>query len=137
MLQGIFKSLIGNASGIIDEVVTTKEEKLTLKNKMKEILVNAESNAQEQVTRRWEADAKAGWLPANIRPITLIFLTTVFVIISVFDGNIGGFSISPAYVPIYQTLLLCVYSAYFAGRSIEKVKINNKINNKIKDNGKN
>ena len=133
MLQGLFKSLIGNASGIIDEVVTTKEEKLTLKNKMKEILVNAESNAQEQVTRRWEADAKAGWLPANIRPITLIFLTTVFVIISVFDGNIGGFSISPAYVPIYQTLLLCVYSAYFAGRSIEKIRTNNK----LKKNGKN
>ena len=133
MLAGIFKSLIGNASSIIDECVTTKEEKLTLKNKMKEILVNAESNAQEQVTRRWEADAKAGWLPANIRPITLIFLTFVFVIISMFDGNIGEFAISPAYVPIYQTLLLCVYSAYFAGRSIEKIRTNNK----IKDNGKN
>ena len=122
MLQGIFKSLIGNASEIIDEVVTTKEEKLALKNKMREILANAESNAQQQVTRRWEADAKAGWLPANIRPLTVIFLTFVFVVISVFDGNIGEFQISSAYVPIYQTLLLCVYSAYFAGRSFEKIK---------------
>ena len=122
MLKGIFKSLIGNASEIIDEVVTTKEEKLTLKNKMREILANAESNAQQQVTRRWEADAKAGWLPANIRPLTLIFLTFVFVVISVFDGNIGEFQISPAYIPIYQTLLLCCYSADFAGRSIEKIK---------------
>ena len=122
MLQGIFKSLIGNASEVIDEVVTTKEEKLTLKNKMREILANAESNAQLQVTRRWEADAKAGWLPANIRPLTLIFLTFVFVVISVFDGNIGEFKISSAYIPIYQTLLLCCYSAYFAGRSIEKIK---------------
>ena len=122
MLQGIFKSLIGNASEIIDEVVTTKEEKLALKNKMREILANAESNAQQQVTRRWEADAKAGWLPANIRPLTLIFLTFVFVVISMFDGNIGEFKISSAYIPIYQTLLLCVYSAYFAGRSIEKIK---------------
>ena len=122
MLGGIFKSLIGNASEIIDEVVTTKEEKLALKNKMREILANAESNAQQQVTRRWEADAKAGWLPANIRPLTLIFLTFVFVVISVFDGNIGEFQISPAYIPIYQTLLLCCYSAYFAGRSIEKIK---------------
>ena len=122
MLQGIFKSIIGNASEIIDEVVTTKEEKLALKNKMQEILANAEANAQEQVTRRWEADAKAGWLPANIRPLTLIFLTFVFVVISVFDGNIGEFKISSAYIPIYQTLLLCCYSAYFAGRSIEKIK---------------
>ena len=134
MLAGLFKNLIGNASGIIDEVVTTKEEKLTLKNKMKEILANAEANAQEQVTRRWEADAKAGWLPANIRPITLLFLTFVFVVISVFDGNIGGFVISPAYIPIYQTLLLCVYSAYFAGRSIEKIKTNNKIKENDKRN---
>tara|TARA_R100001163_G_C5058598_1_gene195256 strand:- start:1622 stop:2029 length:408 start_codon:yes stop_codon:yes gene_type:complete len=133
MLGGIFKSLIGNASSIIDEVVTTKEEKLSLKLQMKTMLENAKANAQEQVTRRWEADAKAGWLPANIRPLTLIFLTFVFVVISVFDGNLGEFSISPAYVPIYQTLLLCVYSAYFAGRSIEKVKINNK----IKENGNN
>ena len=122
MLGGIFKSLIGNASEIIDEVVTTKEEKLALKNKMREILANAESNAQQQVTRRWEADAKAGWLPANIRPLTLIFLTFVFVVISVFDGNIGEFKISSAYIPVYQTLLLCCYSAYFAGRSIEKIK---------------
>ena len=122
MLQGIFKSLIGNASEVIDEVVTTKEEKLALKNKMREILASAESNAQLQVTRRWEADAKAGWLPANIRPLTLIFLTFVFVVISVFDGNIGEFQISSAYLPIYQTLLLCCYSAYFAGRSFEKIK---------------
>ena len=122
MLGGIFKSIIGNASEIIDEVVTTKEEKLALKNKMQEILANAEANAQQQVTRRWEADAKAGWLPANIRPMTLAFLTMIFVIISFFDGNIGGFGLNPIYAPIYQTLLMVVYSAYFAGRSVEKFK---------------
>ena len=89
---------------------------------MKEIIAKAEANAQEQVTRRWEADAKAGWLPANIRPLTLAFLTTIFVIISFTDGNIGSFKLNPAYAPIYQTLLMVVYSAYFAGRSIEKIK---------------
>ena len=62
------------------------------------------------------------WLPKNIRPVTLIFLTVCFVILSVFDGNIGEFSISDSYVPVYQTLLMTVYAAYFAGRSIEKVK---------------
>ena len=126
MLAGIFKSLIGNASGIIDEVVTTEEEKLSLKLKMKEMLANAESNAQEQVTRSWEADAKAGWLPANIRPLTLAFLTIMLVIMSFFDGNVGGFTMNPIYVPVYQTLLMVTYSAYFAGRSIEKIKTKNK-----------
>ena len=50
----------------------------------------------------------------------------IFTILSIFDGNlmIGGenFTIGPAYVPVYQTLLMTVYAAYFAGRSIEKVK---------------
>jgi hypothetical protein len=119
ILGGDFMNSVSN---IVDNVVTTDEERMQLKANLKEIIAKAEANAQEQVTRRWEADSKAGWLPANIRPLTLIFLTFVFVVISVFDGNLGGFTISPSYVPIYQTLLLCVYSAYFAGRSIEKIK---------------
>ena len=119
LLGGDFMKSVSN---IVDNVVTTDEERLQLKANLKEIVAKAEANAQEQVTRRWEADAKAGWLPANIRPLTLIFLTFVFVVISVFDGNIGEFKISSAYIPIYQTLLLCCYSAYFAGRSIEKIK---------------
>jgi len=134
MIAGIFKSLIGNAGSIIDEVVTTKEEKLSLKLKMKELIENAKSSAQEQVTRRWEADAKAGWLPANIRPLTLAFLTIMLVVMSFFDGNVGGFTMNPIYVPVYQTLLMVTYSAYFAGRSIEKIKTNNKIKENDKRN---
>ena len=124
--MNILKKLFGNMSldvnNLVDNVVTTDEERKSLKIKLKQVLSQAESSAQEQVTRRWEADSKAGWLPANIRPMTLIFLTLVCVFISVFDGNVGGFTISPSYVPIYQTLLICCYSAYFAGRSIEKIK---------------
>ena len=121
-LSKLFGNIGLDVNKLVDNVVTTDEERKSLKIKLKQVLTQAEGSAQEQVTRRWEADAKAGWLPANIRPLTLVFLTLIFVIISVFDGNVGGFSISPAYVPIYQTLLLCVYSAYFAGRSIEKIK---------------
>ena len=121
-LSKLFGNIGLDVNKLVDNVVTTDEERKSLKIKLKQVLAQAEGSAQEQVTRRWEADSKAGWLPANIRPLTLVFLTLVFVAISMFDGNIGGFTISPAYIPIYQTLLLCVYSAYFAGRSIEKIK---------------
>ena len=87
--------VLKNVNNIVDELHSSPVEKKELKIKLKEVLAKAESNAQEQVTRRWEADSKAGWLPANIRPI---------------------------YAPIYQTLLMVVYSAYFAGRSVEKIK---------------
>ena len=111
---------IGN---IVDDLHTSGEEKEEAKQKITQILAQAEQAAQAQVSARWEADLKHGsWLSKNIRPITLIFLTGVFVILSVFDGNMGEFTIREAYVPVYQTLLMTVYAAYFAGRSIEKVK---------------
>ena len=114
--------VLKNVHNIVDELHSSPVEKKELKIKLQEVLTKAESNAQEQVTRRWEADAKAGWLPANIRPITLAFLTMIFVIISFFDGNLGSFTMHPIYVPVYQTLMMVVYSAYFAGRSIEKIR---------------
>ena len=114
---------IKNVGNIIDDLHTSGEEKAEAKQKLEALLAQAEQAAQTQVSQRWEADLKHGsWLSKNIRPITLIFLTGVFVILSLFDGNMGEFTIGAAYVPVYQTLLMTVYAAYFAGRSIEKVK---------------
>ena len=114
---------IKDVGNIIDNLHTSKEEKAEAKQKMEQILAAAEQAAQAQVSARWEADLKHGsWLSKNIRPLTLIFLTGIFTILSIFDGNVGEFTIGEAYVPVYQTLLMTVYAAYFAGRSIEKVK---------------
>ena len=122
-LNKLFGNIGLDINSLVDNVVTTEEERKSLKVKMKEVLKQAEASAQEQVTRRWEADMKSdNWLSKNIRPLICIFLTAMFVIISIFDGNAGGFEIAPAYIPIYQTLLITVYGAYFAGRSIEKIK---------------
>tara|TARA_Y100001973_G_C5202074_1_gene338638 strand:- start:1112 stop:1504 length:393 start_codon:yes stop_codon:yes gene_type:complete len=122
-LNNIFTGLINNAEGILDKTITTDKDRLKAKNELKKLFANAEASAQEQVTRRWEADAKSdNYLSKNIRPLTLIFLTGVFVIISFFDGNIGEFQVNSAYVNVYQTLLITTYAAYFSGRSIEKLK---------------
>ena len=113
--------------GIIDDLHMSGEEKAEAKQKLETILIQAEQAAQAQVSARWEADMKHGsWLSKNIRPITLVFLTVMFTVLSLFDGNlkIAGeeFTIAEAYIPVYQPLLMVVYGAYFAGRSIEKVK---------------
>ena len=127
MALNLIGSLVGKvlpvAAGIIDELHTSGEEKAAAKQKLQELMVSAEQEAQKEVSARWEADMKSdAWLPKNIRPLTLVFLTAVFTLLSLTDGNVGDFVIGSAYIPIYQTLLLCVYSAYFAGRSIEKIK---------------
>ena len=123
VLTGLAGKLLPEAGKILDELVTSGEEKAAAKQKLEELFVRAEADAQKEVTERWNADMKSGnWLASNIRPITLIFLTSVFAVLSVTNGNIGEFAIGDAYKPIYQTLLLTVYGAYFAGRSIEKIK---------------
>ena len=123
VLTGLAGKLLPEAGKILDELVTSGEEKAAAKQKLEELFVRAEADAQKEVTERWNEDIKSGnWLASNIRPITLIFLTSVFAVLSVTDGNIGEFAIGDAYKPIYQTLLLTVYGAYFAGRSIEKIK---------------
>ena len=123
LLSFLSGNVIEKVGNVIDNLSTSKEEAMAAKKAIKEVMLKAESDAQSQVTKRWEADMKSdNWLSKNIRPLICIFLTAMFVIISIFDGNLGGFQIAPAYVPIYQTLLITVYGAYFAGRSIEKIK---------------
>jgi hypothetical protein len=121
---GVIKE-IGNA---IDKLTTTEEEKLIIKKQVQEILEQADTNAQIQVTDRWKADmASDSWLAKNIRPLVLVFLTFIFSLLAFTDGNIGEFKIAKEYIPIFQTLLVTVYGAYFVGRTWEKA---NKINNK-------
>jgi hypothetical protein len=54
--------------------------------------------------------------------MVLIYLTVIFTACAFFDGNIGQFKIAEEYIPIFQTLLVTVYGAYFVGRSWEKTK---------------
>ena len=116
-------SAIEKIGNVVDNLSTSEEERLAARKAIKELLLKAESDAQDQVTRRWESDMKSdNWLSKNIRPLICVFLTVIFVVLSMFDGNIGEFKIQDSYVPIYQTLLITVYGAYFAGRSIEKIK---------------
>ena len=92
---------------IVDDLHTSGEEREEAKQKITQILAEAEQAAQAQVTARWEADLKHGsWLSKNIRPITLVFLTAVFVILSVFDGNLGEFTIGESYAVSYTHLTL-------------------------------
>lgn len=126
ILSGGATELVDSVGKIVDNLVTTKKEKLEAKQKVKETVFNFEKEMQKEVSARWISDNNGSWLTQNIRPIALAFLTFMFVIISIFSGNIGDFKIEEDYIPVYQTLLVVVYTAYFGGRSFEKIK---KINN--------
>ncbi len=123
ILQFITGGLIKDIGQIIDDLVTTDEERLAAKHKIEKLLEQADKDAQDQVTARWESDMKSdSFLSKNIRPMVLIYLTFIFSVLAFFDGNIGEFSIAEDYIPIFQSLLITVYGAYFVGRTWEKGK---------------
>ena len=124
-------SVIKEVGSILDNLTTTKEEKLEAQRLITKILEKADKEAQEQVTARWNADMQSdSFLSKNIRPMVLIYLTFIFTVCAFFDGNVGEFKIAEEYIQIFQTLLVTVYGAYFVGRTWEKAKsiVNNKNN---------
>jgi hypothetical protein len=128
ILQWLSGGVIKEIGNVIDKLTTTEEERLEVKKQIQQILEDADTKAQLEVSKRWEADMKSdSFLSKNIRPMILIYLTVIFTSLAFFDGNIGEFGLAKEYIPIFQTLLVTVYGAYFVGRTWEKAKsISNK-----------
>jgi hypothetical protein len=110
--------------GVLKRVVDGSPE-LTPAEKLEfeKLAMQQEISAQEQVTRRWEADAKGDIkLAKYIRPVTLIVLTLFFMGVMVWDGLDQEFMPPENYIRLLELLMLTVFGAYFAGRTVEKVK---------------
>ena len=123
IIQWLSGGVIKEIGNVIDKLTTTDEERLEVKKQIQQILEDADTKAQLEVSKRWEADMKSdSFLSKNIRPMILIYLTVIFTSLAFFDGNIGEFALAKEYIPIFQTLLVTVYGAYFVGRTWEKAK---------------
>tara|TARA_B110000211_G_C13853537_1_gene453266 strand:+ start:201 stop:626 length:426 start_codon:yes stop_codon:yes gene_type:complete len=86
--------------------------------------IDAEVRFQENVTERWKADMSSDVrLTKLIRPYTLIALMVMFLGLAVADSIPSiGFEVKEVYVSLLQTLTMTAFGAYFAGRSLEKIK---------------
>jgi len=86
--------------------------------------VDAEIAFQNNVTERWKADMGSDVKLAKlIRPVMLIVLIVVFVTTMVFDSlDNQPFNVKNSYVSLLEILMLTVFGAYFAGRTVEKTR---------------
>lgn len=116
-------NLVKDVGDIIDNVVTTDEERARLKNAIAELFTKAEADAQEALTERQRIDMNSdSWLSKNIRPLALIFFLVMYSFFSIADGNIGtDFTINPNYVELLGQWGMVAVSFYFGSRGVEKV----------------
>ena len=123
LFAGGAADLIKNVGGVIDNLHTSKEEKLEAENKIKDMIMGYEAEMQKQVTERWKVDmASDSWLSKNIRPLVLIFLCVSTVLLIFIDAGVISFEVKASWVDLLQLVLITVIGAYFGGRSLEKVK---------------
>ena len=127
VLSKIFSSgateLVKGVGGVLDNLTTSKDEKLEAERKVKELVANYEIEMEKNITSRWEADLKSdSWLSKNVRPLTLVFLIVCTMLLIFIDAGAISFDVKDSYVDLLQLVLITVIGAYFGGRSLEKVK---------------
>ena len=127
VLSKIFSSgateLVKGVGGVLDNLTTSKEEKLEAERKVKELVANYEVEMEKNITSRWEADLKSdSWLSKNVRPLVMIFLIVCTMLLIFIDAGAINFEVKSSWVDLLQLVLITVIGAYFGGRSLEKVK---------------
>ena len=123
ILSGGAAELIKGIGGVVDNLHTSKEEKLEAEHKIKEMIMGYEAEMQKQVTERWKMDMQSdSWLSKNIRPLVLIFLVVSTMLLVFIDAGVISFEVKSSWVDLLQLVLITVIGAYFGGRSLEKVK---------------
>ena len=127
ILTKIFSSgageLIKSVGGVIDNLHTSKEEKLEAERKIQTLIANHEVEMEKTITDRWKSDmASDSWLSKNVRPAVLIFLVVSTVLMIFIDAGTINFVVEDKWTDLLQLVLITVIGAYFGGRSLEKVK---------------
>ena len=125
------ESLLTIGTKLIDRLVPDPETKAKAQLELAQMAQNGElakmtSDAELDkaeitgVSERWQADMNSdSWLSKNVRPMTLVYLLTAYLLLAVLDGF--GFRISESYVTLLGQWGMLVMSAYFGGRTLEKI----------------
>ena len=131
LFSGGAADLVKGVGGVIDNLHTSKEEKLAAERKIQELIANHQAKMEQNITDRWTADMKSdSWLAKNIRPATLAFLVISTVLMIFIDAGTINFTVEEKWTDLLQLVLITVIGAYFGGRSAEKIKNGTTINKK-------
>ena len=123
LLSGGAADLVKSVGGVIDNLHTSKEEKLEAERKVKELIASYEVQMEKEISSRWNADMKSdSWMSKNVRPLVLVFLVVSTVLMIFIDAGVISFNVEAKWTDLLQLVLITVIGAYFGGRSLEKTK---------------
>tara|TARA_R110002167_G_scaffold10163_1_gene46767 strand:- start:1515 stop:1907 length:393 start_codon:yes stop_codon:yes gene_type:complete len=123
LFSGGAAELVKGVGGVLDNLTTSKEEKLEAERKIQELISTHEAKMEQNITDRWTSDMKSdSWLSKNVRPMVLIFLVVCTVLMIFIDAGAVAFHVEEKWTDLLQLVLMTTIGAYFGGRSLEKTK---------------
>ena len=115
--------LVESVGGVLDNLSTSKEEKLEAKRKIKELMVNHQVEVEKNVSERWKADMNSdSWLSKNVRPLVLVFTISCTMLLVFIDSGSITFQVDEKWKSVIEITMITIIGAYFGGRSVEKLK---------------
>ena len=112
---------------IIDKFIPDPELKAKmaqeLENNKKDMLIanlEADNVEAQEISKRWQADASTdSWLAKNVRPLSLVFVFGAYFFFAFM--SMLGHETRGAYVELLGQWGMLIMTAYFGGRSLEKI----------------
>ena len=82
--------------------------------------LQADNVEAQEISKRWTSDMGSdSWLSKNIRPMTLIAILTGYFVFA--TASAFGIEVKQAYVELLGQWGMLIMSAYFGGRTLEKI----------------
>lgn len=82
--------------------------------------LQADNVESQEISKRWQADMNSdSKLSKNIRPMTLVYILTAYLVFAI--GSAFGLNVNERYVELLGQWGMLVMSAYFGGRTLEKI----------------
>lgn len=98
--------------------LTLEEQKLDLQTM--QLIAEVEKTEQQEVTKRWQSDMGSdSWLSKNVRPMVLVYLLTAYTAFSLM--SVWQMNVNQTFVELLAQWGMIVMTAYFGGRSAEKI----------------
>jgi hypothetical protein len=119
--------IVGAGLKILDKVIPDPAAKAAAQLELQKLAqdghlaeLQADMNEANNISDRWKADASTdSFLAKNIRPLTLIFILAVYTFFAFM--SMLGHETRGAYVELLGQWGMLVMTAYFGGRSLEKI----------------
>ena len=119
--------IIGAGLKIIDKVIPDPQAKAAAQLELQRLAqdgklaeLQADMNEQNNVSDRWKADLQSdSWLSKNVRPMTLVALLVAYFIFA--TASAFEIIVKPEYVNLLGQMIMLIVSAYFGGRTLEKI----------------